>query len=97
MRAHLNLEQAHEYLRQRLARTRQNHDWSLDEVFTVLDSDVKGSISIFDIEKLIIEHKKSGSRTLVDDVDLLIQMYDRTSYQRIVYVDFSSQLLPKLA
>ena len=39
-------------------------------------------------EKLIIEHKKSGSRTLVDDIELVITMYDMSGYGNIQYVDF---------
>ena len=55
LRAHLNLEQAHEYLRQRLARTRDSRNWSLEEIYNVIDSDRKGSITVFDLEKLIVK------------------------------------------
>ena len=54
LRAHLNLEQAHEYLRQRLARTRGHETWSLPEVFESLDMDRKGTLTIYDLEKLVI-------------------------------------------
>ena len=37
LRAHLNLEQAHEYLRQRLARTRGTEEWTLRELFDAID------------------------------------------------------------
>ena len=88
LRAHLSLEQAHEYLRQRLARVRRAENWSLHEIYDVLDAERKGHISVYDLEKLIIEHKKSGSRTLVDDIELVITMYDMSGYGNIQYVDF---------
>ena len=37
LRAHLNLESSHEYLRSRLARSRGKNSWSLREIFDTLD------------------------------------------------------------
>lgn len=52
--AHLNLEQAHEYLRQRLARIRGSKTWSLQEIYDALDSERKGALTVYDLEKLVI-------------------------------------------
>lgn len=67
---------------------RRAENWSLHEIYDVLDAERKGHISVYDLEKLIIEHKKSGSRTLVDDIELVITMYDMSGYGNIQYVDF---------
>ena len=58
LRAHLNLEQAHEYLRQRLHKLRKAEDWSLEELFRTIDREETGSISVYDLERLIMETKK---------------------------------------
>ena len=39
LRAHLNLEQAHEYLRQRISKIRQSEGWSLEDLFKAVDRD----------------------------------------------------------
>ena len=88
MRAHLNLEQAQEYLRQRASRTRGANSWSLQEAFETLDIERKGSVTVYDLERLIINQKKGGSRSIVDDIELLINMYDRTGFHKICYIDF---------
>lgn len=97
MKAHLNLEQAHEYLRQRLARARGSNAWSLLEIFEALDSDHKGSLTVYDLEKLVIQQKKGGSRSIVDEIELLIAMFDRTGYGKINFIDFQNELIPRLA
>ena len=72
LRAHLNLEQAHEYLRQRITKVCNVEAWDLKELFDVADCQSKGSVSIYDLERLIIEHKKCGSRSLIDDIELIM-------------------------
>uniref|UniRef100_A0A7S3MHN6 EF-hand domain-containing protein n=1 Tax=Favella ehrenbergii TaxID=182087 RepID=A0A7S3MHN6_9SPIT len=96
IRAHLNLEQAQEYLRQRAARTRGQNSWTMQEVFEALDMERKGSITVYDLERLIIEQKRGGSRSLVDEIELLINMYDRTGFHKICYIDFQNELIPHL-
>lgn len=51
--------------------------WNADDIFEAIDTDRKGWISIYDIEKLLINHKRCGSRSLVSDVELLILLYDK--------------------
>ena len=70
--------------------------WDLAELFEVADVQGKGSVSIYDLERLIIEHKKCGSRTLIDDIELIMQMYDRNGGHKISYSDFQEQLTPKI-
>jgi len=51
---------------------------------------------VFDLEKLIIRQKKGGSRSIVEEIELLIAMYDRTGFHKICFVDFQNELIPKL-
>mgnify|MGYP001008394096 CR=1 FL=1 len=43
-----------------------------------------------------MRQKKSGSRSIVDDIELLIAMYDRTGYRKICFIDFQNELIPRL-
>ena len=92
----MNLEQAHEYIRERFSKILQNEGWRLEDIFELVDNQQKNTISIYDIEKLIIEHKKCGSRTLMEEVELLMQMYDRGGANRINFFDFKDQLTPRI-
>ena len=94
LRAHLNVEQAHEYLRERFTKRCALEDWPLETMFEVADSSCTNSLSVYDIEKLLIEHRKCGSRSLIDDVELLLAMYDKTGHLKINYFDFKDQLVP---
>lgn len=88
MRAHLSLAQAQEYIRLRLRKRMRQDGWTSDEVFKLIDKDSKGWIGVFDIERLLINHKRSGtSRSLVSDIELIIQMYDRSGQSRRILVD----------
>jgi len=42
----------------RIHKLRKAEDWSLDELFKTVDKEETGSISVFDLERLIIETKK---------------------------------------
>jgi hypothetical protein len=65
-------------------------------VFALLDKDHKQWVGVFDIEKLLIQHKRSSSqRSLVEDIELLVQMYDRQGQsKRIMKEDFIAKLGP---
>ena len=65
-------------------------------LFDALDITKKGSLTSYDMEKLIIEQRKSGSRTIVDEIDLLVAMYDRGCYGKINFADFEYGLTPRL-
>ena len=65
-------------------------------LFDALDQTKKGSLTSYDIEKLVIEQRKSGSRTIVDEIDLLVAMYDRSCYGKINFADFEYGITPRL-
>ena len=94
--AHLNLEQAHEYLRHRLAKTNSAQNWTLREIFEVLDIERKGCLSVYDLEKLIVKKRKGGSRNIVEEIEQLIAMFDRKGSGKIKGEDFERFLLPRL-
>ena len=68
--------------------------WTTEELFGVLDKDSKGWISVYDIEKLLVNNKRSSqSRSLVTDIELIIAMYDRSGQsRRILLEDFTQKL-----
>jgi Ca2+-binding EF-hand superfamily protein len=88
LRAHLNVEQAHEYIRERFSKKADTEGWRLEEMFEAVDTQGSNRLSIYDVEKLIINYKKSGSRTLIEDVELLFAMYDKQKVGRINFFDF---------
>jgi len=88
LRAHLNVEQAHEYIRERFSKKVDTEGWRLEEMFEAVDTQGSNRLSIYDVEKLIINYKKSGSRTLIEDVELLFAMYDKQKVGRINFFDF---------
>ena len=88
LRALLSLEQAQEYIRLRFNKVVLQESWCVKNLFRAVDREDKGAISVFDLEKLIINHKRSGSRSLVSDIDLLIALYDKTGTKRVGLWDF---------
>lgn len=77
MRAHLSLAQAQEYIKIRFEKKMEKEGWHTAEVFRAIDYENKGWISIYDLEKLLINHVRGGSRSLVSDLELLISFYDK--------------------
>lgn len=69
--------------------------WSAEDIFGAIDTDRKGWISTFDLEKLLINHKRCGSRSLVSDVELLISFYDMSNCKQIRLHDFKQQIRPQ--
>ena len=61
IRAHLSLSQAQEYVRIRLRDQMQTDQWSIEEVYSLIDKDNKGWINVYDIEKLLSTHTKIGN------------------------------------
>ena len=49
-------------------------------------------MSIYDLERLMINHKRSGSRSLVTDIELLIALYDKSGSKRIALLDFQAMV-----
>ena len=56
----------------------------------MVDRDQKGALSIYDLERLLINHKRSGVRSLTTDIELLIALYDKTGSKRITLCDFEA-------
>ena len=54
-------------------------------------------MSIYDLERLVIKQRKGGSRSIVEEIELLVAMYDRAGYGKISFVDFQNELVPKLS
>lgn len=57
-------------------------------MFNALDMDRKGNINAYDIERLLAEFKQVCSRSTFDEIELLINIYDRTDSRKICFVDF---------
>ena len=53
-----------------------------------MDHERKGNLTVYDLEKLVMKQKKGGSRSIVEDIELLVAMYDRSGYGKINFVDF---------
>ena len=51
---------------------------------------------MYDIERIILQQRKGGSRSIVEDIDLLVAMYDRSGSGKIQYIDFLNELIPRL-
>ena len=69
----------------------------MKEIFDALDVERKETLTVYDLEKLIIGQKKGGSRTLVEEIELLIAMYDTSGFGKINFVDFQNFMIPRLA
>ena len=41
-------------------------------------------------------HKRGGARCVVEDLELLVAMYDHSGYGKINFVDFQNELIPRL-
>ena len=84
-------------MRMRIHKLRKMEGWSLEELFKTVDKEETGSISVFDLERLIMETKKGQASTgLVQEIELIIAMYDKTGFHKITFADFSDQLTPKI-
>ena len=51
---------------------------------------------MYDLEKLVIQQRKGGSRNIVEEIELLVAMFDRTGYGKISFIDFQNELIPRL-
>ena len=92
LRAKLSLVQAQEFLRLRFQKNLFDQGCCAVDLFKLVDRDEKGSMSIYDLERLLINHKRSGVRSLVTDIELLIALYDKTGSKRITLWDFQAMV-----
>lgn len=94
LKAHLNTAQAQEYIRERFVKRLAIEGWRLEDLFSIADTQGNGSLRMYDVERLIMEYRKCGSVTLMEDVELLFAMYDKQGLCRINFFDFKDQLIP---
>jgi Ca2+-binding EF-hand superfamily protein len=69
---------------------------SLNDVFRLLDWDNKGYLSATDLESTLIDGNGKRSQELIEDVDLLVSLFDRNMTRKISYLSFLDELTPKL-
>lgn len=95
--AHLNLESGNNRLRERLNDKLLVEGWCLSDLFRVLDENKIGNLTDCALECFLIENRRSGSRSLVNDIELLISLYERghSKARAISYLMFEDQLTPK--
>lgn len=69
---------------------------SLEDGFREMDKYNKGYLSVYDLEDIISEVKRSKqSPEVVKDVECLLAKYDRRGERRISIQDFIEELTPK--
>jgi len=52
-------------------------------------------MSQYDLEKIIMDHKRSGNRNLPKEVVMLIKLYDKKDCKKLTYQDFNAFFTPK--
>lgn len=68
---------------------------SLSEGFKELDRNDKGYLSVYDLEDILVEHKRSRQSEVIGDVEVLMSIYDKQRERRIYFRDFMNELTPK--
>ena len=81
LKAHLDLEQSREYLRQKLSAKMDQKTWSEADLFEAVDQDGKGYLTIRDFEAVM---KKLGHKELEE----LVAMYDTVGNRKVTFQDF---------
>ena len=74
---HLNLEKGNNFLREKFHDKLMKEGWLLSDVFRMLDENNLGNLTDCALECFLIENRRSGSRNLVTDIELLISLYER--------------------
>lgn len=109
LRAHLDLEQSHEYMRQSLARKMQEQNWTIGELFEAADQDKKGYLAVRDFEQILGGTSQPPLRSddaaylLHLDAAYLMRFYSPNNLEstttningRISFQDFQNQLVIK--
>jgi Ca2+-binding EF-hand superfamily protein len=95
--AHLNLESGNNRMREKLNDKLLIEGWCLSDLFRILDENNIGNLTDCALECFLIENRRSGSRHLVTDIELLISLYERghSKARAISYLMFEDQLTPK--
>ena len=109
LRAHLDLEQSHEYMRQSLSRKMQEQNWTIGELFEAADLDKKGYLAVRDFEHILGGADQPPVRSndaaylLHLDAAYLMRLYSPNGLEtsttningRISFQDFQDQLVVK--
>ncbi|CDW85220.1 ef hand family protein [Stylonychia lemnae] len=95
-KAHLNIEQSHEYLRDRVQKLLQSENTSVQKGFTELDRGSKGYLSLYDIEDLLSEYKRLRASEVVKDAEFILNLYDKKQEKRLSARAFQDELTPKV-
>ena len=92
LKAYLDLEQSHEYLRQKLNAKMKQECWSFDNLFETCDIDGKGYISVLDLQ-LILSHSKNKNFCM-KELEYLLKRYDRAGNltKKINFKEFVRQM-----
>lgn len=61
--------------------------WSIDEVFHLIDREHRGWFGVYDIERLL-KTSKLGGKSLVNDVELVVSVFDRSGTRVVSLLDF---------
>lgn len=71
---------SHEFIKDRFKRALEREHLTLNEAFKALDSHERGFLSAYDLQDLIAENRRSCLPSeLSQEVDLLVNLYDRKS------------------
>ena len=97
MKAHLNVEQSHEYIRDRLQKVLVQENTSVINSFSELDKKGRGYLSVYDIEDLLSEYKRLRASEVVKDAEIIINLYDKKQEKRITGLQLQEGLSLKLA
>ena len=68
--------------------------WTFKDVFGLVDRDNKGWIGSADLEHFLSAHKRA-ERTLVDDINLVITVFNKSDSHVITLQDFMSEIKSK--
>ena len=69
---HLLVQKGHRYLKLKLQK--QLGDFEIESAWYLLTENKK--MTNYDLETLLIDYRKAGSRSLVSDIDLLLYAYN---------------------
>jgi len=74
LKAHLDLEQSHDYLRLTLDHKMKDEQWTIAEIFEAADQENKGWVSILDVQVILSQNKNKNLN--MGDLEYLFRMYD---------------------
>lgn len=73
----------------------QEHNSSLIQAFSELDTNNKGYLSQYDVEDLLAIAKRAKANEVIKDAQLLLNLYDKSGERKVSLQAFRDQLTPK--